>query len=218
MTDAEAIAANVAAVRQRIADAAQRAGRDPREITLVGASKTMPADACAAAVTAGCSHLGENRAQDLLAKAPELAGGRWIPVWHFIGQLQRNKVRQLAPWVHVWESVDRAELADEIARRAPGAAVFVEVNIAGEQQKGGCARGDLPELVDHVRDLGLDLRGLMTVPPFGSDPRPHFQALRTLVDTYALPECSMGMTDDFELAIEAGATTVRVGRAIFGAR
>jgi len=217
MTAAD-IAANVARVRERIAEAARRAGRNPDDIVLVGASKTMAAERCAAAVAAGCVHLGENHAQELLAKAPDLHARGCAPTWHFIGQLQRNKVRQLAPWVAVWESVDRFELADEIANRAPGASVLVEVNIAGEVQKGGCAVADVGALTAHAHELGLDVRGLMAVPPLGPDPRPYFERLRSLADDLGLAECSMGMTDDFEIAVEAGATSVRVGRAIFGAR
>lgn len=223
------IAENVAAVRARVDAAARAAGRDAGSITLVGASKTATVAACAEAVGAGCVHLGENRAQELLAKAPQLA--RMFPApaapgpapagrveWHFIGRLQRNKVRGLAPWVRVWESVDRPAVADEIARRAPGARVLLEVSIAGEPTKGGCPIDALDGLVDHVQGSGLDLRGLMAVPPLGEDPRPHFARLAALTDRFGLEECSMGMTDDFELAIAEGATTVRVGRAIFGDR
>ena len=122
----------VAGIRARIADAAARAGRDPAEITLVAATKTVPVERVAAVVAAGVVDIGENRAQELTAKAPALEGTR--ARWHFLGQLQRNKVRAIAPWVVYWQSVDREELGAEIARRAPGARVLVEVNLAGDDE------------------------------------------------------------------------------------
>ena len=157
--------------------------------------------------------VGENRAQELLAKTA-VHGAQW----HFLGQLQRNKVRQLAPWVSCWQSVDRPELGAEIARRAPGARVFVEVNVGEEPQKGGCVPAAVPALVDSLRTDGLDVVGLMTVPPHGDDPRRWFGQLREQAAALGLVELSMGMSDDYELAVEEGATTVRVGRALFGAR
>jgi pyridoxal phosphate enzyme (YggS family) len=207
------IAERVAEVRGRIADAAARAGRDPATITLVAATKTVDAGRVQQVVDAGVADVGENRAQELLTKTA-VQGARW----HFLGQLQRNKVRQLAPWVTCWQSVDRAELGTEIARRAPGARVFVEVNVGEEPQKGGCAPAGVPALVDALRGAGLDVAGLMTVPPHGDDPRPWFARLRDQAESLGLPELSMGMTDDYEVAVEAGATTVRVGRALFGSR
>ncbi|HEX2736946.1 MAG TPA: YggS family pyridoxal phosphate-dependent enzyme, partial [Acidimicrobiia bacterium] len=134
------VAAAVSDVRARIDAAARRAGRDARSITLVAATKTVPVDAIRAALDAGVADLGENRAQELLAKAPEIAasGGGDAPRWHFLGQLQRNKVRALAPWVQCWHSVDRPALGPAIARHSPGARVLVEVNLADEPRKGGC--------------------------------------------------------------------------------
>jgi len=204
----------VAEVRARIAAAAGRAGRNPAEVTLIGAAKTVDAVRVRDAVSAGVVDVGENRAQELLEKAPLVPGARW----HFIGHLQRNKVRALAPWVTVWHSVDRDAAGTEIARRAPGARVLVEVNLAREPQKGGCEPDAVAGLVDRLRDAGLRVEGLMTVPPLGGDPRPWFAALRDLAGEVGVPELSMGMTDDFEAAVEEGATMVRVGRALFGER
>ncbi len=212
------IAANVAAVQERIADAARRSGRDPSAITLVAAAKTTASEQVRAVITAGVVDIGENRAQELLAKAPELVHGPISPRWHFIGSLQRNKVKALAPWVTLWQSVDREPLGAEIARHAPGAHVLVEVNLDGEATKAGCAPGEAPALVDVLRGLGLVVDGLMAVPPAGGDPRPWFATLAALAARIGVRELSMGMTQDFEVAIEEGATIVRVGRALFGAR
>jgi hypothetical protein len=210
------VAAQVHAVRERIAAAARRAGRDPDTVTLVAATKTVPAARIAAALAAGVTDVGENRAQELLAKAPELAAH--TPRWHFLGPLQRNKVRGLAPLVACWHTVDRVELADVLARHAAGARVLVEVNLAGEPQKAGCPPATVGALVDALRDRDLAVVGLMAIPPHGDDPRPWFARLRDLAGAAALPELSMGMTDDYEIAVEEGATLVRVGRALFGDR
>jgi hypothetical protein len=205
-------------VRDRIAAAARRAGRDPDAVTLLGATKTVPAERIAEALGLGLVDVGENRAQELLAKAPALAGEPVPPRWHFVGRVQRNKVAGLAPWVSVWQSVDRAPLVAEVARRAPGATVFIEVNLGEESQKGGCAPAEAAQLVDAARASGLRVTGLMTVHPQQGDPRRWFATLRGLGEQLALPELSMGMTDDFEAAVEEGATLVRVGRALFGER
>ena len=203
----------VAEVRGRIAAAATRAGRDPASITLVAATKTVDVARVQEVVDAGVVDVGENRAQELLAKT-DVRDARW----HFLGQLQRNKVRQLAPLVSCWQSVDRLELGVEIARRAPGARVLVEVNVGEEPQKGGCAPAAVPALVEDLRAAGLDVAGLMTVPPHDGDPRRWFALLREQGAALGLTELSMGMTDDFEVAVEEGATMVRVGRALFGPR
>jgi PLP dependent protein len=206
----------VARVRARIAAAATRAGRDPTSVTLVAATKTVEVARVRAVVEAGVVDVGENRAQELLAKAPDCIG---LPVrWHFLGQLQRNKVRALAAHVSCWQSVDRVALGRELAQRAPGARVLVEVNLAGEPQKGGCAPGDAPGVVGSLAELGLQVAGLMAVPPHDDDPRRWFAALRELAQRIGVDELSMGMTDDYEMAVEEGATIVRVGRALFGAR
>jgi pyridoxal phosphate enzyme (YggS family) len=220
----EDVAGRLAAVRERVAGAAGRAGRSPADVRLVVVTKGVPVPVMQAALDAGATDLGENRAQDLLAKAPQLrcdAGdtphpGR--PRWHFIGRLQRNKVAALAPVVDLWQSVDRIELGWAIAGRAPGAAVLAEVNVADDPAKAGVSRQDAPALVDGLRSAGLSVDGLMTIPAAGRDPRPAFAALTELADRLGLSEVSMGMSDDFEVAVEEGATIVRVGRAIFGAR
>ena len=204
----------VADVRARIAAAAARANRDPAEVTLIGATKTVDVARVRDAVAVGVVDVGENRAQELLQKAPLVPGARW----HFIGRLQRNKVRVLAPWVTAWHSVDRDAVGDEIARRAPGALVLVEVNLAREPQKGGCEPEAVPGLVERLRGAGLLVDGLMTVPPQTGDPRRFFAALRDLAGEVGVRQLSMGMTEDFEVAVEEGATMVRVGRALFGDR
>jgi PLP dependent protein len=140
------------------------------------------------------------------------------PAWHFIGRLQRNKIKSVADAVTLWQSVDRAEIGAAIARHAPGARVLVQVNVGGEEQKGGCNARDAPEIVDALAQLGLRVEGLMTVPPHLGDPRPHFAALRELAAGLDLRTLSMGMSGDFEAAIGEGATVVRVGTAVFGAR
>jgi len=212
------IAGNVAAVRARIGDAARRSGRESSAVRLVAATKTVPVEQIAEAVAAGVTDVGENRAQELLAKAPTLAEPSPTLQWHFVGALQRNKVRALATWVAIWQTVDREELGIEIARRAAGARVLVEVNLGAEPQKAGCVPGDAAPLVDALRARGLRVEGLMAIPPADDDPRPWFASLRDLAARLELRELSMGMTDDFETAIEEGATIVRVGRAIFGSR
>ncbi|HEY7440003.1 MAG TPA: YggS family pyridoxal phosphate-dependent enzyme [Acidimicrobiia bacterium] len=228
----DGIPAALARVRERITDAARRAGRDPAEITLVGVSKTVPAERVAEAVDAGLGDLGENRAQELLPKARALAGLE--PRWHFVGTLQRNKIAALAPWVDLWHSIDRADLVPPLARHAPRSAVLVQVNLAGKPGQSGCAPDAAKGLVDECSAAGLEVRGLMTIAPqggekiagsggekiagSGGEPRRWFAALRDLATTLRLPELSMGMTEDFEDAIAEGATLVRVGRAIFGER
>lgn len=200
-------------VRERVADAAGRAGRSPSDVRLVVVTKGVAPPVMQAALDAGATDLGENRAQELLAKAPQL---ETTPTWHFIGRLQRNKVAALAPVVDLWQSVDRIELGRAIAARAPGAAVLAEVNVADDPAKAGVAPDDAPALVDGLRSIGLSVDGLMTIPAAGRDPRPAFAALAELADRLGLAEVSMGMSDDFEVAVEEGATIVRVGRAIFG--
>jgi PLP dependent protein len=196
----------------------------PDRVTLVAVSKTQPPEAIRAAYAAGQRDFGENYAQEWRAKADALADLGDL-VWHFIGGLQTNKVKLVAGrvrWVH---TVDRASLAEELSRRsaATGATtrVLLEVNVAGEASKAGCAPADVPRLAEQVSRLpGLALRGLMCIPPAEGDPRPHFAALRALRDGLglALPDLSMGMSGDYRIAIEEGATLVRVGTAIFGAR
>jgi pyridoxal phosphate enzyme (YggS family) len=207
------VAEQVVVVRERIAAAAARAGRDAATVTLVAATKTVSPERVAEVIAAGVPDVGENRAQELLAKTAVVGAH-----WHFLGQLQRNKVRALAPWVGCWQSVDRASLGLEIAERAPGARVLVQVNVGEEPQKGGCRPAEVPRLVDTLAGAGLDVAGLMTVPPHDGEPRRWFAGLRELAHDLGLAELSMGMTEDYDVAVEEGATLVRVGRAIFGAR
>ena len=216
------VAAALTEVRDRIVAAARGAGRDPDAVRLVAATKTVPAERVAEVIALGVSDIGENRAQELLGKAAALEAHASVTTaevcWHFLGRLQRNKVRSLAPRVTWWQSVDREPLGVAIARHAPGARVLVEVNLAGEQQKGGCAPGDAAHLIDAFRRAGLRVEGLMAIPPAADDPRPWFADLRELAGELEVHELSMGMTDDFEAAVAEGATMVRIGRAIFGER
>jgi PLP dependent protein len=215
------VGAAITEVQARIAAAAHRAEREPDAVRLVAATKTVPAERVAEAVALGVTDVGENRAQELLAKADTLAATATTQAdvrWHFLGRLQRNKVRGLAGRVTWWQSVDREALGAAIARHAPGARVLVEVNLADEPQKGGCAPTDAGRLIDALRESGLRVEGLMTIPPEGDDPRRWFAALRELGGDLGVHHLSMGMTDDYEIAVEEGATMVRIGRAIFGAR
>ena len=219
------IAANVAAVRARIAEACARAGRDPSEVTLVAVSKGHPAHLVRAAIEAGCADLGENRAQELVPKGLEVGHG---PRWHFIGHLQRNKARDVLPQIVALHSLDSLDLVREIKRRAGaiGAATrlpcYLDVNVAGEAQKQGIAPESVSELLRAAQACDvIEVSGLMTVAPHLGDPeavRPVFRALRELAQAHGLAGLSMGMTEDYSVAIEEGATVVRVGRAIFGAR
>lgn len=217
------VAANLSAVRARIARAAERAQRDPASIALVAVSKMHDAAAIAAAHEAGQRRFGENYVQELDAKASALEARSGIE-WHFIGHLQRNKVKAVLRARPVIHTVDSMRLADEIAQRAPAGQrvpILVQVNVAREPQKSGAAIEEVAALVAHARALpALELRGLMTIPPEGEPEhaRPHFRALRELAATHGLPELSMGMSADLDVAIEEGSTIVRVGTAIFGPR
>ncbi len=199
------------AIEQRIVDA----GGSPATVSILAVTKTFPVAVARLAVEAGLVDLGENYAQELEAKAAEVVGARW----HFIGGLQRNKVRRIAGSVALWQSVDRVELLDEIAKRSPGAEVLIQVNTTGEPQKSGCDPTLVDSLVDHGNDVGLVVKGLMTVGPTpGVDPRPAFASLRSDVDRLGLSVCSMGMSGDLEAAVAEGSTMVRIGTALFGAR
>lgn len=211
------VAARLATVRDRIAAAAARAGRPPGEVAVLAVTKTFPVGAVVEATRAGVDGIGENRAQELLGKAAEVPEGVEVE-WHFVGRIQRNKVPKLAGLVSVWHSVDRPEVGAAVARHAPGAAVYVQVDLAGEPQKGGCEPGRAPALVGDLRELGLDVRGLMTVPPLDDDPRPFFARLAALAQGCGVVGLSMGMSGDYEVAVEEGATVVRLGTALFGRR
>lgn len=224
------VAENLAAVRAQIAQAARRAGRDPASVQLVAVSKVQPVEALRAALAAGQRALGENYAQELRDKAEALAGHDPSPEWHFLGALQTNKVKVVVGRALLVHTCDRPSLAQELSRRAAAQGlvqrVLVEVNVGREAQKAGV----LPEAAEaFVRALGqlpgLSCEGLMCIPPAQGDPRPHFRALRLLRDQLLrdghpgpLAELSMGMSADFEVAVEEGATLVRVGTAVFGAR
>jgi pyridoxal phosphate enzyme (YggS family) len=218
----EGVAERLTEVRERVATAARAAGREPDSVILVVVTKEVGIAGVRAAIAAGASELGENRAQELVAKAEAVTADDAPAAsrvrWHFIGRLQRNKVRAVAPHVALWQSIDRTDLAAEVGRRSPGAAVLVQVNMTGEVQKGGCTPDETDALVQTCRAQGCVVEGLMTVPPAQGDPRAVFARLRRMTDDLGLGVCSMGMSGDFELAIAEGATMVRVGGAIFGPR
>jgi PLP dependent protein len=225
------IAENLEKIRKRIAQAAVEAGRDPAEVRLVAVSKTKPAAAIAEALACGQVVFGENYVQELVSKSAELSQDI---SWHFIGNLQSNKVRQIAGLVEMIHSVDRLSLAREIDRQwgalGKRCDILIQVNISREATKGGTSSQELLELVKAAATLPhLRIRGLMTMPPFFDDPqaaRPYFRALKELageVEAAQIPgvemrELSMGMSGDFEAAIGEGATLVRVGSALFGER
>jgi|HubBroStandDraft_1064217.scaffolds.fasta_scaffold160507_1 pyridoxal phosphate enzyme (YggS family) len=223
------VAARLDEVCARIARAAKASGRDPAQVKLVAVSKTKPPDAIREAYAAGQRAFGESYAQELAAKALELADLTDIE-WHFIGHLQTNKAKLAAKDASVVHTVDSEALARELGKRAAKERtvplpVLIEVNVGGEPQKAGATPGEIDEVMVALRaQPSLALRGLMTVPPAGSldDARRVFATLATLRSLHGgvavLPELSMGMSDDLEVAVECGATYVRVGSAIFGAR
>lgn len=210
MTD---LAANLAAVRDRIA----AAGGDPDQVRILAVSKGHGPDVVRAAVAAGLVDVGESYAQELLAKVEQVDDA---VRWHMIGRLQRNKVRHVAAFVHLWQSIDRLSLAAEVARHAPGAAVLVQVNVTGSDQQGGCPPERVAAVVEGCTDLGLDVRGLMAIGPMGSPDasRAAFRAVRELADRLHLAERSFGMSGDLEAAVAEGSTLVRIGTALFGPR
>lgn len=225
------VAARLAAIRARIAAAAARAGRPPGAVALVAVSKTVPAALVREAVAAGQLLFGENRVQEAREKIPAVGGGA---AWHLIGHLQRNKARLAVELFDLVESVDGAELAHELDRRAGEAGVrlrvLVQVRLGGEESKSGVEPDAAPALLAAVAALpNLALAGLMALPPppvAAEDSRPHFARLRELRDRWdgsccprgSLAELSMGMSADYEVAVEEGATLVRVGTALFGGR
>ena len=208
------VRARLAEVRERIS----QIGRDPAEITIVAVTKGRSVEQCREAVEAGLADLGENRVQEALPKLDALPAVRW----HLVGHLQRNKVRLAAGRFVLIQSVDSGELATEIARRAPNQHVLLEVNVAREEQKHGCPPEQAVHLAAEVAEL-LPLQGLMCIGPLSRDPRPAFEELRRLKDEAeqrlgaALPVLSMGMTDDFEAAVAAGSSMLRLGRLLFEA-
>jgi len=234
----DSTAERLRATQARVAAAAARAGRAEREIALVGVSKRVAPEEIARAVAAGLADVGESYLAEAKDKQPALAAllaarGLAPPRWHFVGRLQRNKARAVAESFDCLHSLDRTELCDALGRHASAAGrtldVLVQVNLAGEPQKGGCAPEAVAPLLRACRRWpALRAVGLMTIPPADEDPeraRPHFRALRELCEALrrtpegaGLRELSMGMSADFEVAIEEGATIIRVGTAIFGPR
>ena len=211
-------------VLERVAAATSRVGRSASDVTLVVVSKTRTVEEILEIYQSGHRDFGENRAQEFAAKAPRLPDDIR---WHFVGALQSNKVRQVRPMTHLLHSMDRASLAEGwLKGMGQSPPVLLQVNVGAEQQKSGIAPGDVAETLEWMLEMGLKVRGLMTIPPIpelAEHSRPHFRRLSGLIETIRSPatefvELSMGMTDDFEVAIEEGASIIRVGRAIFGPR
>jgi PLP dependent protein len=219
---AEEIRSNVHAVEARIAAACARAGRSRSEVKLVAVTKVFPASDVDHAIAAGMTDVGENKVQEARDKRPSVAGAAR---WHLIGHLQSNKAKDAVRLFDVIQTIDSVELAERVARYAQTEGkrqeILVQVNVGNEEQKSGVEVADVPAVVQQIAALpSLHLTGVMAIPPFLEPEavRPYFRKLRALRDDLGLPELSMGMTDDFEVAIEEGATIIRVGRAIFGAR
>ena len=224
------LAGRLAAVRGRIVAAAEAAGRSPNEVTLISVSKTHPAELVDEIVIAGARDLGENRVQEAMEKKPGVRSARW----HLIGPLQRNKARAALEVFDVIHTVDRPEIGDRLQflleEHWPERVmdVLLEINVGSEPQKAGVIPADARELLEAVcRHDRLAVTGIMAIPPFEADPeasRPYYRGLRELRDRlqdetgHVLPELSMGMSHDFEVAVAEGATLVRVGTAIFGPR
>jgi len=207
---------NLAAVEARIRAACDRAGRKRDDVTLVAVSKTFAAERIDEAIAAGVTHIGENRVQEARDKKPQV---RHSARWHLIGHLQSNKTKDAVKIFDVIETVDSVDLAEKIARAVDSARdVLLQVNIGGESQKSGILPEDVHNIVKQIRTINnINLIGLMAIPPVG-DPRKHFYRLREIRDQVGLRHLSMGMSEDFEIAIEEGSTMVRIGRAIFGPR
>jgi uncharacterized pyridoxal phosphate-containing UPF0001 family protein len=231
----DVVLARVAALRLRIEDA----GRDPDTVRIVGVTKGFDSSAVDAARLAGLYDIGENYADELLTKSAALRGAAGdgvdtprragpddgldeTPVtrWHYLGAVQRRRVRALAPVVSCWQTLSRAVEGTTIAAHAPGAVVLVEVETTGAPGRNGCLAPEVPALVASLQGAGLDVRGLMTVGPPGppEESRPAFRLTAQLARDLGLPEVSMGMTDDLDVALSEGSTMVRVGRALFGER
>ena len=217
------VAGNHKRILERIGNAAGRVGRSVDSVQLIAVTKTVPTGRIEEAVACGVKHIGENRVQEALAKRDALASAPLT--WHFIGHLQTNKAKKVVENFDYVQSVDRLEAAEALARFAANRQplpVLIEVKLQAEPNKSGAEETDLPSLVPALQRLdSLQLRGFMLVPPLTADPeqaRPFFRRLRKLADDFALTELSMGMTNDFEVAIEEGATMVRIGTGLFGAR
>lgn len=212
MIDPSAVAERVREVREQITAAGGA------HVQLIAVTKTFGIDAINAAFQSGCDGVGENYAQELHAKAEQ--GLPDIPV-HFIGAIQSNKVKLVAPIVSLWHTVDRPTVISELGRRVPGARVLLQVNTTGESTKGGLVPGDVEHMCAVASDAGLTLEGLMTIGPTNgsvAEQETAFRLLRQLADKNGLFHCSMGMSDDFPVAVACGSTMVRVGSRLFGAR
>lgn len=230
--ESDPIAHNVSVVLEHIRRTALRVGRRPEEIRLIAATKSVSIERIRVGLSAGLTDLGESRLQDALPKIEQI--GRRQATWHFIGRLQTRKVRTVVGLFAMIHSVESVELAAEINRRAEQAGIrqplLLEVNVGGEARKGGFAPDSLEQVLPELNAMpALAVRGLMTIPPLGTEPeaaRPYFRRLRELAQALTKPELknirmdelSMGMSGDYEIAVEEGATFVRVGTAIFGAR
>ena len=212
--DSSLVGERLARVRERV----ERAGGPGSRVTVVAVTKGFGPEAVFAAAAAGLADIGENYAQEMLSKLALAPPGLR---WHFLGELQRNKLARLAPHVHLWHGLDREAEAVALAGLSKGAGVLVEVKAEGGQRRPGVAPAQVPGLVSSARAAGLSVRGLMTVGPVGVPPAEvahHFRAVAALASSLGLPELSMGMSADFELAVAEGATMVRIGRALFGPR
>ncbi len=223
LPDSPSIAAALGVVRERIAAAARAAGRNPDQITLVAVSKTHPAAAIAAAISAGQAVFGENRVQEAEQKFPALLATHAETRVHLIGGLQTNKAATAVRLAHTIETLDRPRLAEAIADAAQAAGksptLLVQINIGDEPQKSGISTAGADAFIRAMHSrFGAALQGLMCIPPANLDPAPFFRRLVQLADSHGLPIRSMGMSADFEAAIAEGATHVRIGSAIFGAR
>ncbi|MEQ8309545.1 MAG: YggS family pyridoxal phosphate-dependent enzyme [Sphingopyxis sp.] len=209
-------------VQANIGAAARRAQRDPADVRLIAVSKTHAPDAIRPLIAAGQRHFGENRVQEAAAKWPALRAETPDVVLHLIGQLQSNKADEAVALFDAIHSVDRSSLVKALAKACEKTGkqpqLFVQVNIGDEEQKGGCATRDLPALLGEAKDMGLEIAGLMAIPPAALEPAPFFALLDELAERHALPLRSMGMSGDYETAVMLGATHVRVGTALFGAR
>ncbi len=211
---------NIQEIKKRIASAAKRAGRSPDKITIVAVTKGVEPRDIKIAMEAGVRHIGENRIQEAKIKTECLSLLEPRPTWHMVGRLQTNKVKTAVGIFDIIHSIDSVRLAESVSKRAQSIfPVLLQVNISGEGTKSGFSMTELPKAVEEVARLpNLKVEGLMTVAPFVKDPeevRPIFRRLRQIRDSLGLEHLSMGMSDDFEIAVEEGATLVRIGRAIF---
>ena len=214
---------NLRELERRIDRAAERAGRSPADITIVAVTKGVAVEAIEAAIKAGIRHIGENRVQEARAKIERLSTLELQPMWHMVGHLQTNKAKTAVQIFDIIHSINSLRLAEAVSQRAQAIIpVLLQVNVSGEGTKSGFSVAELPQAAEEIARLSrLEVKGLMTIAPMVADTeevRPIFRRLRQLRDELGLEHLSMGMTDDFEVAVEEGATMVRIGRAIFGQR